>query len=89
MEFEYVHWNMEQEALLKETAMRLGIHVRRLSSWVHEFHQSGDICAVSRVSSVFIDSIGKLNIFAQMELLGKLQMYCFWSTFIAKEAILR
>ena len=53
---------------------------------------SSGTCAVSRTNkgcSVFIDSIGKLIIFAQMRLLGKLQMYCFGSTFIAEEAILR
>ena len=45
---------------------------------------SSGICAVSRTNkgcSVFIDSIGKLIIFAQMGLLGKLQMYCFWVYF--------
>ena len=45
---------------------------------------SSGICAVSRTNkgcSVFIDSIGKLIIFAQMGLLGKLQMYCFWVNF--------
>ena len=54
---------------------------------MQEFHQTGDIYDVSRankVGSVFIDSIGKLNIFAQMELLGKLQMYCFWVKFHCK-----
>lgn len=66
-------WSMPSlPSAIKETAMRLGIFVRRLSSWVQEFHQIGDICDVSRANKggiVFIDSIGKLNIFAQMEIL--------------------
>jgi len=49
---------------------------------MQKFYQTGDIYDVSRankVGSVFIDSIGKLTIFAQMELLGKLQNVLFLS----------